>query len=679
MTTNYIRPTISYENVSLLKGGFPSHSEDSNNDQTINLIPLVQDFDFNFSTRTEDILTLSEKFYAKRLNTYDVDVNLTVTAFETFENLFSGFFSGNEILDDFNKDCSFYFVLSKEKYFSNFYGTLDTINFGNAYISNFNLSQSTNQFLTSKYTYTCSNVNADILSLENSYKYYTVEGANTQVAVPYYNTSITEETIDGSTSTQVSNVPSTPTGKAFSLTANRVIFGSSPIHLHKNGKDSVILPFSLSGKTFGYKNDRSEPHSIFVLSLENGANINLYQDGDGINGSPVSGLTLNSGETGQFVQASSSVFNFLHSNKNIIASKSGSSLADQIVLAPAEEHVYRRRDGSIRGTGFQSSVINTAPTVNTANYVSHPSGVVTSMQGDGLGNDSEGGIGLSKLTTFQSWGSKLRDYKIVAPYANTTTKVFYFSGSNYNLLESHSLNGTITNPDSVFRNGDGTSDIGGGGSFFNDMPLWKFESTNPVAVFVNDNHLDEDVLVGWNSTEIKNPAINLSGDQSQNLISRLPNIQSLLNNQSNLQNEVYPSRKTNISISGIQNSGLFLIDPDLVQNFSLDLPFERRKIFQLGKRYPVTRKFLDNTEGSLSMSIITSEFELTGALSNLKDFINLNDKYVLNLSFTSEGGSSNNFQISGARLNSNSQSISLTSTLSSDVSFNFSVYDFKRV
>ena len=171
----------------------------------------------------------------------------------------------------------------------------------------------------------------------------------------------------------------------------------------------------------------------------------------------------------------------------------------------------------------------------------------------------------------------------------------------------------------------------------------------------------------------------MSGDQSQNLISRLPNIQSLLNSQSNLQNEIYPSRKTNISISGIQNSGLFLIDPDLIQNFSLDLPFERRKIFQLGKRYPVTRKFLDNTEGSLSMSIITSEFELTGTLSNLKDFINLNDKYVLNLSFTSEGGSSNNFQISGARLNSNSQSISLTSTLNSDVSFNFNVYDFKRV
>ena len=63
----------------------------------------------------------------------------------------------------------------------------------------------------------------------------------------------------------------------------------------------------------------------------------------------------------------------------------------------------------------------------------------------------------------------------------------------------------------------------------------------------------------------------------------------------------------------------------------------------------------------------------------LKDFVNLNDKYVLNLSFTNEGGSSSNFQISGAILNSNSQSISLTSNLTSNVSFNFNVYDFKRL
>ena len=92
MTTKRTSPTISYENVSLLKGDFPAHSEVSNNKASIELVPLVQGFDFSFSSQTEDVLTLSEKYYSKRLNNSDVDVNLTVTAFETFENLFSGFF-----------------------------------------------------------------------------------------------------------------------------------------------------------------------------------------------------------------------------------------------------------------------------------------------------------------------------------------------------------------------------------------------------------------------------------------------------------------------------------------------------------------------------------------------------------------------------------------------------------
>ena len=91
------------------------------------------------------------------------------------------------------------------------------------------------------------------------------------------------------------------------------------------------------------------------------------------------------------------------------------------------------------------------------------------------------------------------------------------------------------------------------------------------------------------------------------------------------------------------------------------------------------KKFLDYSDGSLSMSIMTSEFELSGTSSNLQDFINLNEEYVLDLSFTSEGQTSQNFQISGAKLNSNSQSASLTSTLTSDLSFNFNIFDFKRL
>ena len=673
MTTKRTSPTISYENVSLLKGDFPAHSQISNNKASIKLVPLVQGFDFSFSNQTEDVLTLSEKFYSKRLNTSDVDVNLTVTAFETFENLFSGFFSGNEISDYLDQDCNLYFALARKKYFSNFSGGLDTINFGNAFISDFNLSQSTKQFLTSKYTYTCSNVTADVLSLERPYRYYVLEGGSTEIGAPYYNTEVTQERLDGSLSVNIDNLP-TPTGKTISLTANRVVFGSNAFNLHKLGKDSKILPFSLSGKTFGYQDDRANPDTIFVLALEDGANINHYQDGDGINGSPISGLTLNSGETGQFIQTSTSVFNFINSNKNIIASKFGANDRDQMLLAPAEEHVYRRKQG------FTRSIINTAPTIVSKHHSFHASGAVTSARGDGAGNDAEGHIGLSKLTRFQSWGSKLRDYQIIAPYANTVTEIYYFSGSEYHLFDSHFLNGEISNPAHIFKNNKtDTDDIAGDGAFFNNMTLWKFESTSPVAVFVNDSSADEEVLVGWNETDINNPAIDLTGDQSQGLISSLPNIQEELDNQSNLQNKIFPSHKTNISISGVQKTGVFLIEPESIQSFSLDLPFQRKKIFQIGKRYPVAKKFLDYSDGSLSMSIMTSEFELSGTSSNLQDFINLNEEYVLDLSFTSEGETSQNFQISGAKLNSNSQSASLTSTLTSDLSFNFNIFDFKRL
>ena len=68
MTTKRTSPTISYENVSLLKGDFPAHSQISNNKASIKLVPLVQGFDFSFSNQTEDVLTLSEKFYSKRLS-----------------------------------------------------------------------------------------------------------------------------------------------------------------------------------------------------------------------------------------------------------------------------------------------------------------------------------------------------------------------------------------------------------------------------------------------------------------------------------------------------------------------------------------------------------------------------------------------------------------------------------
>lgn len=345
MTTNINRPTITYENVCLLKGGAGSFLSASNNASSIKLVPLVQDFSFDFDTKTEDILTLGDKFYSKRVNRYDVDVNLDVNIFETFEDMFSGFFSGNAVLENLDEDASFYFLIGKKRGLSDFSDADETINFGNAFLENFTLTQSLNQSLVSKYTYSCSNINAQTI---------------------------------------VSN-------------------------------------------------------------------------------------------------------------------------------------------------------------------------------------------------------------------------------------------------------------------------------------------------------EINNPAINLTGDQSQVVTTTLPNVQNLLNAQTNLQDDIFPAYKTNLSISGVNSENIFLVKTDMIQDFSLSIPFNRKKILSIGKKYPIKRKFVNTAFGSLSTSFISSEFNLNGPQSNLKNFIEANDSYVVNLSFENGNSQTQEFQISGARLSSNSQSVSLQQNLNSSFSFDFDIFDFRRL
>tara|TARA_R110000772_G_scaffold63728_3_gene142556 strand:+ start:311 stop:1348 length:1038 start_codon:yes stop_codon:yes gene_type:complete len=345
MTTNAIRPRITYENVSLLKGGATSYLNASNNASSINLIPLVQDFSFSFNTKTEDVLTLGDKFYSKRVNRYDVDVNLDITLFETFEDMFSGFFSGAALLDDLNKDVSFYSLIGKKTNSDNFSDADETINFGNAFIESFSMSQSKNEALSSKYSYSCSNVNAEELV----------------------------------------------------------------------------------------------------------------------------------------------------------------------------------------------------------------------------------------------------------------------------------------------------------------------------------------------SSSIANPAIDLTGTQLQNLTATLPDVQSILNAQSNLKDKIYPAHSTNISISGVQSEDIFLVKPGMIQDFNFEIPFDRKKIFTLGKKYPIQKRFVYSTEGSFSISCITSEFVVAGNDSNLKDFLNEDDSYVIKLNFLSMGQTAKNFEITGAKLKSSSHSASLGQNLNSSFSFDFDPFDFKEV
>lgn len=169
MSINANRPTITYENAALLKSNAPSYSVESNSGNNINFIPYLQDFNFDFSTETENVLSIGDKYYSKQISNKEPKVNLKINVLENFGHLFSGFFGGNNVLEDLNNDVNFYFVLGKKKMISSFADSDEFISFGNCFLNSFSLTQQAKGILSSSYSYSCSNVVAEISTEEGLY------------------------------------------------------------------------------------------------------------------------------------------------------------------------------------------------------------------------------------------------------------------------------------------------------------------------------------------------------------------------------------------------------------------------------------------------------------------------------------------------------------------------------
>lgn len=324
----------------------------------------------------------------------------------------------------------------------------------------------------------------------NEFKWYCFENATGDAAIPFTGTTIHEEFFDGTSSAVKVNPVSKPTGVSMTVAAGKVLRGTQYFHVMQTGQQHRFVPFSASGKTFGFFETRYDPHEIFVLSLENGATVKLYDnEPNGVNGNIDASLTLDAGQTGSFTVTS--IENhaiIIESNKNILCSKKGDP-GDNKILSPAAVDIYRRRHG------YEKSIINSPPATDNTYYVSDPSGAFASEQGDGAGGDAAGHLGYDELTNFAAWGDELVDYAIVSPFSGSID-ISYYSGDSWQILNTHTLTGTKTDPHYVFRNGDGDNGIGGAGNNFNSSSLWKFESTCPVAIWINDQGEDEEVLYG---------------------------------------------------------------------------------------------------------------------------------------------------------------------------------------
>ena len=172
------------------------------------------------------------------------------------------------------------------------------------------------------------------------------------------------------------------------------------------------------------------------------------------------------------------------------------------------------------------------------------------------------------------------------------------------------------------------------------------------------------------------PSIDLTGNQSQNVKALFI---AMGNYHSSETKKIIPYDSTNVTISGSSSVGNFLIKSDLIQNFDLNLPINRKTIYSLGKKYPVNRKALFPSEGSLNFSNRVSNFEVSGDKANLKDFLNSDESYVLNISGQNISGTGFNFQINEAKLSSQSYDSSIGSDVVANLGFGFELNKLIKV
>ena len=138
-------------------------------------------------------------------------------------------------------------------------------------------------------------------------------------------------------------------------------------------------------------------------------------------------------------------------------------------------------------------------------------------------------------------------------------------------------------------------------------------------------------------------------------------------------------RDSSLEVSGYKNPDVLLLDLNVIQNFSLDLNFQRKNIYSIGKKYPVVKKAIYPSEGSLSISSLPSNISGGNSNKTLKDFLDLNDIYDIKINLPNKRNDNFNFLISGARISSLRDSMSISKNLSSDISFDFDVYNFIKI
>lgn len=163
------------------------------------------------------------------------------------------------------------------------------------------------------------------------------------------------------------------------------------------------------------------------------------------------------------------------------------------------------------------------------------------------------------------------------------------------------------------------------------------------------------------------PSVNLTGDQQPvgNFVFTGAYDELI---ESNFMGEWTAGYNTYVKISGIGTEDSFLIRPDNIQSFSIDLNFNRKRINSIDKYFPMGRVATPPFLGQISLQNKVSDIETNHSLLN---FLKNSETYYISISGDKINGKNFMVNISGAGLQSKKLSNSISSELSEDASLIF--------
>jgi hypothetical protein len=194
---------------------------------------------------------------------------------------------------------------------------------------------------------------------------------------------------------------------------------------------------------------------------------------------------------------------------------------------------------------------------------------------------------------------------------------------------------------------------------------YQYNGSNIIAQEFSGSNSSEEYL----SSSGLAPSVNRTGDQTNvgNFF-----LTGAFNEkvEANFTGEYTPGCRTFVKISGMNTEETFLIKPDNIQSFDINLNFNSRPIYSVDKFYPMARKATAPFLGSIS---IENKFsDIVSQDSSLNDFLNTNTKYIISISGDKINGKNFLINISDAEMSSKSVNGSFSDSLIESSSFAFS-------